>query len=213
MSDPTPARPRLAPLPEPDPHPRLRRVVRIALGVAIPVVLLAAAVWVFAKPDDRRPPCCTERAVVSDPITGVGYPLPDDWYPLEPGGPGAFFSAGAAFGGAQGARVWVFYDGHRWDDLESAAEQTSGQVVGQIHAGASDDPEFLASEPTTVDGRDAHEIQWTVSDRFGDPIYGRMLIVPSEGGRGNVYIIGTVTPDDDELRDEVEWILQNVDFQ
>ncbi|THV30756.1 hypothetical protein [Glycomyces paridis] len=198
----------LAPLPEPVPGARLRKGLLIAL---IAVVAAAGVVWLFVRPDDPRPECCTETSAVVEPETGLTYPLPEGWYEYK----GVEFIEDVTSGARTEtdepiAQIWTFVIPDWSGDPKATAEESARITTGIFYAAVPEEWEFLSSETRTIGGTEAYEVSWVVSHpRYEESAYGRLLQIPSEDGLSARFLFSLAYPDDEALRDEVDWIFAN----
>jgi hypothetical protein len=197
----------LAPLPEPDSHPRLRKTAVVAL---IAILALAAAVgirWLSVRPDER-PSCCTETAIVTDLATGLNYSLPEGWNEFREGEFVQDFSSGARTDTEQpGGQVWTFTIEDWGGDPGETAEEAAKATTGFFYAAVPEEWEFLSSEPRTIGGVETYEVTWTAFHPvYEGPLYGRLLQIPTAEGDTAKFLFGFSYPDDEAVRDEIDWI-------
>jgi hypothetical protein len=208
-----PRLPRLAPLPEPDPPMSIRKKLLIALAITLALTGVVSIGWWIAQPEaEPSLPCCEASETVNDTAAGVMYTVPQEWRIFEQGEYVDVFTSGAGIGDeTSGAQIWVFHDEIPVDDLRASAERIAGVQTGFFYAAVPETNDVLASEPTTIGGNDAYEIEWVANhEQYDHPLYGRLVQIGSADGLASAYVFGFAYPDSEAMREQIDWVFASI---
>lgn len=201
--------PGLAPLPQPDPPMTVRKKLTLALAIALAAAIAVGIGWWMTRPEER-PPCCTAGESIDDPTAGLAYELPADWSPIDSRQLTGSASSGAYTGEwmGLGAMVLAYADTAPSADLRSWTEGFAASASDLTYP-VPDEREILLSQPTSVSGLEAYEVAWVVHDAGQESMYGHVLVVRSADGESSSALFGMALPDEEALREEVDWIVEN----
>lgn len=191
----------------------VRRKLLIALASALALTGIVSLGWWIAQPEPEPPRyCCNASDAVLDTAAGVAYAVPEGWRVFEQGEFIDAFTSGAGVGdGTTGAQIWVFHDEIPVGDLRASAEQIADAQTGLFYAEVPETNDVLTSEPLTIGGRDAYEVEWVANhEQFDHPLYGRLIQISSADGLASAYVFGFAYPDTENMREEIDWVFDGI---
>ncbi|MFF4411025.1 hypothetical protein ACFYY8_00775 [Streptosporangium sp. NPDC001559] len=194
--------------PPPSRAGRLRRLLLgtvaaaagLAVGFAVAVLLPPLLLW--QAPSDAH--AATRPAVVSDPATGVTYPLPAGWRAGAVPPVTGFTSI--AGGGAVTIMTGPAEPG---DDLAKTAARLA-DLYGRLLL-HGDEVKVVDDRAVTVNGRTgrSRSLRAEYHDVVNRPAYLRLVLLTGKGGEP-VVVVGVAQPDDPALRGAIDKVISGL---
>ncbi|MER7206661.1 hypothetical protein ABT340_06285 [Streptosporangium sp. NPDC000239] len=195
--------------PPPSRAGRLRRLLLgtvaaaagLAVGFAVAVLLPPLLLW--QAPSDAQ--AATRPAVVSDPVTGVTYPLPAGWR-VGAVPPVTGFTSIA---GGDGAVTVMTGPAEPGDDPAKTAAGLA-DLYGRLLL-HGDEVKVVDDRAVTVNGRTgrSRSLRAEYHDVVNRPAYLRLVLLTGKGGEP-VVVVGVAQPDDPALRGAIDKVISGL---